>query len=267
MIDLQEVSGLPVFLEGTSLIFGKGMETVQPSERTFEEMKAFLMDNSYEFHKPGAYYMYRNVGSEKAIGNMNRNHLRYDMTVLEFGNIGQEFVKTVGHYHPFKPGTKLRYPEIYQILYGQAIFVMQKIQDDESKVEEVYLVEATAPENVVMLPGCGHVTVNIGAKPLVLANVVSDQFNSIYESYRKMKGAACYILDQQGKPKPLRNRLYGSLPMPKILKPKNHILQLPKEALYTTATKSPEKFKWLNFPEDFQKELSIEKLFEEMPSF
>jgi glucose-6-phosphate isomerase len=264
MIDLQEIAGLPVSLEGTSLIFGKGMETVQPSERTVDEMKPFLMNNNSEFTKPVAYYMYRNVGAKRDVATLNKNHLRYDMTVLDSGKIGQEFVKTIGHYHPFKLGTEVRYPEIYQILHGQAIFIMQKTEVNESKVEDVYLVNAASPEKVVMLPGCGHVTVNIGVEPLVLANVVSGQFASIYESYRKNKGAAYYILDQKGKPKLLPNKLYGSLPKPKILKPKNYFLTLSKEPLYTDATRCPEKFRWLNFPEGFQKELEIEKLFDDI---
>jgi glucose-6-phosphate isomerase len=267
MLDLHEVSGLPVLLEGTSLIFGEGMEIVQPSERTVDEMKSFLMNSNSEFPKPVAYYMYRNVGVKKDIGILNKNHLRYDMTVLEWGKIGQEFVKTIGHYHPFKPRTEVRYPEIYQILHGQAIFVMQKIKVSENKVEDVYLVQATAPEKVVMLPGCGHVTVNIGVEPLVLANIASDQFSSIYGSYKKIKGASYYVLDQEGKPRLLFNKLYGSLPKLKILKPKNYFLHLSKEPLYTAATRSPEKFRWLNFPEDFQKELEIEKLFDDISSF
>ncbi|MGQ9718463.1 MAG: glucose-6-phosphate isomerase family protein [Nitrososphaerales archaeon] len=36
--------------------------------------------------------------------------MRYDITVLESGKIGQEFVKMIGHYHPFKPGTKVNTP-------------------------------------------------------------------------------------------------------------------------------------------------------------
>jgi len=88
---------------------------------------------------------------------------------------------------------------------------MQKVEVDERKVENVYLVTATAPSKAVMLPSCGHVTVNIGSEPLVLANIVSDQFASIYGSYREMKGAAYYILEREGKPEPHPNKLYGSI--------------------------------------------------------
>ncbi|MGQ9718462.1 MAG: glucose-6-phosphate isomerase family protein [Nitrososphaerales archaeon] len=79
---------------------------------------------------------------------------------------------------------------MYEVIYGQAIFVIQEVEVDKRKMKNVYLVTATAPSKVVMLPGCGHVTVNIGSETFVLANIVSDQFASIYGSYREMKGAA-----------------------------------------------------------------------------
>jgi len=110
MIDLQKASGLPIALEDTRLILGKGMAVVEPSKRTVGEMKSFLLNGRAEFQKPIAYYMYRNVGFRKDVESLNKNHLRYDVTVIESGKIGQEFVKTIGHYHPFKPRTKVRYP-------------------------------------------------------------------------------------------------------------------------------------------------------------
>jgi glucose-6-phosphate isomerase len=157
-------------------------------------MKPFLLDGDAHFQKPTAYYMYRNVGLTEDVALLNCNHLRYDLTVLESGRIGREFVKTIGHYHPLKPGTNMQYPEIYEVIHGVAVLVIQKANNVEHKVSDACLAKITAPAKVVIPSGYGHVTVNIGSKPLVLANLVSDQFSSLYEPYRKMRGASYYIV-------------------------------------------------------------------------
>jgi glucose-6-phosphate isomerase len=186
-------------------------------------MKPFLLNGRAEFQKPVTYYMYRNVGFRKDEEILNKNRLRYDITVLESGKIGQEFVKTIGHYHAFKPRTKVRYLEIYKVIYGQAIFVMQEVEVDERKVKNVYLATATAPSKVVMLPVCGHVTVNIGSENLVLANIVSDQFASIYGSYREMKVSQSRV----------QTSFMAQFPSLKSLCPKMISLASRKELLYT----------------------------------
>jgi glucose-6-phosphate isomerase len=262
MIDLEKMSGLPIALEKTRLVFRNGLEEVEPATRTIEQMRPFLLDGNANFRKPIVYYMYRNVGLKKDREIFMENNLRYDLTVMENGKIGQEFVKTIGHYHPLKPGTKSRYPEIYEIIYGHALLIMQKIEEDESKIAEVCIVTATAGEKVVMLPGCGHVTVNISNGPLVMGNIVSNQFNSVYAPYKEKRGASYYILERNGRPEPYPNKLYGAILDPQILKPKQSFLNVSKGTpLYVTVSEDLEKFKWLNFPEEFLQELTTEKLF------
>jgi glucose-6-phosphate isomerase len=236
------------------------MDMVEATARTVREMKPFLMDAQAEFQRRIAYYMYRNVGLRRNLHDFSESHLKYDVTVMESGKIGREFIKTIGHYHPFKPGTATRYPEIYEVIYGHAMFIMQKIGADESGIEAVYVVPAaTAGEKVVMLPGCGHVTVNIGSTPLVMANIVSDQFISIYDPYRERRGACYYILDEKGEPKPEPNKVYGPVPRPTIVKPRERFLEFSKEIpLYTAAAEDLERVGWLDSPEQFRGQLTRE---------
>lgn len=262
MITLRNETGLPIALRNSTLIFGRGMLTVEPLTRAISEMRPFLMETQAEFQKPVAYYMYRNVGLRKNVDDFSENHLRYDLTVVESGKIGREFVKTIGHYHPFKSGTTSRYPEIYEVIRGNAMFVMQKIKTDEDKIEEVYIATATCGEKVVMLPGCGHVTVNIGSTPLVMANIVSNRFSSIYGPYRERRGACYYILEERGKPKLEPNKLYGPIPQPIMVRPRERCLGFFKGIpLYAAASEDPARFMWLNFPEQFGEQLSVENLF------
>jgi glucose-6-phosphate isomerase len=262
MIDLSEKSGVPITLSDTSLVFGEGMVTVEPATRAFSEMRPFLMDPKAEFRKPAAYYMYRETGLRKSIDGFSENHLRYDLTVMESGKIGREFVKTIGHYHPLKPGTATRYPELYEVIHGNAIFVMQKIGADENSIEKVYTVSATAGEKVLMLPGCGHVTVNTGNTPVVMANIVSDQFSSNYDPYRRKRGACYYVVEDYSKPKLEPNRFYSSVPHPLSVKPRDRVLGLSKEVpLYSAASKDPTRLRWLNYPEQFNEQLTVESAF------
>lgn len=263
MIELEKMSGLPIALENNRLVFRNGIEAVEPSTRTMDQMRPVLLDSEATFRKDIVYHMYRNTGFEKDKKTFKENNLRYDVTIIENGKIGQEFVKTLGHYHPLKPNEKSRYPEIYEIIYGHALFLMQRIEEDEGKVTEAYIVSATSGEKAVMPPGCGHVTVNIGRVPLVMANIVSNQFESVYSPYEEKRGASYYILERNGKPKLCPNKLYGGLPEPQILKPKERFLGLStRTPLYVAASKDIEKFRWLNFPEEFAQELEITRLFD-----
>jgi glucose-6-phosphate isomerase len=206
--------------------------------------------------------MYRRVCLSKDIDAFEKNHLRYDITVLEEGRIGDEFVKTVGHYHPFKAGTQTRYPEIYEVIHGHALFVMQKIGNSVNSVDAVYLVLAEVGEKAVMLPGTGHITVNLGNTPLVMANFVSDDFNSVYEPYRERRGAAYYILSRDGGIYILQNGAYDPIPEPRVLKPREIFLGLSLGVpLYVAASEDLERLRWLNFPEECEEELTVESLF------
>ena len=72
------------------------------------------------------YYMYRDLAKNKTDRRkIIENDLRYDITILAPVMLGKEFNKTVGHDHPIVPGTDITYPELYEVLKGEAIFLLQ----------------------------------------------------------------------------------------------------------------------------------------------
>jgi len=86
------------------------------------------------------YYMYRELSLGKKDALLMKEHgLRYDITVIPPRMMGCEFVKTAGHYHPLVPGTKSTYPEIYEVLGGEANYIMQK--PDNDGIEDVILIK------------------------------------------------------------------------------------------------------------------------------
>ncbi|MFH1394458.1 MAG: glucose-6-phosphate isomerase family protein [Candidatus Micrarchaeota archaeon] len=133
---------------------------------------------------PDMYYMYREV--------MRKGTIRFDITALPAKVTEKEYNKTYGHYHP-EAEQGLTYPEVYQILHGKAVFILQKKRVDGSV--DVTIVSAGQGDVLFIPPNFGHVTINSGDVPLVLSNLVSCSFSSSYDEYKKNKGAAYYYLE------------------------------------------------------------------------
>lgn len=149
--------------------------------RTVSQMRGVLRDDV-----PGdndVYYMYRNV--------YKKDDIRYDITLILPEALGSECAKTHGHYHPPSDGGEA-YPEIYQVLRGSAIFILQK--KNESGTVDVVVVDAKEGDVVLMPPDYGHISINNGEGPLVMANLVYEKFESEYGDVKGSKGAAYYYL-------------------------------------------------------------------------
>jgi len=186
-------------------IGGKRFEGVT---RYLDEMRMVLFDEKYaeRAENEPLYYMYRDISLSRKDGEvLEKFRVRYDITVIPPKLLGVEFVKTKGHYHPeAKEG--LSYPELYEVLSGEACFLLQKLE--RGKIVDVVAVEASEGDKVMIPPNYGHVTINTGRKILKLANIVSRDFSSIYEPYEEMRGA-CYYRTLDGW---VRNERYGEVP-------------------------------------------------------
>ena len=189
--DLSKTSGLALKLDTKKheLIFGGGMAKVSPAIRFLKDMKEVLVGK--DITKPDElYYMYRDLheaGDGKLI---RRNALRYDVTIIRADRLGNEFMKTAGHYHPGD------YGELYEVVSGEAWCLLQKPNaKDKRVIEDVILVKAKAHDKIVIPPGYGHILINAAKEDLVTSNWVSSEFSSEYELYKKAHGAAYYIFE------------------------------------------------------------------------
>lgn len=156
------------------------------------------------------YYMFRDLAkSDSDLEIIKSNHLRYDITRIPPGMLGSEYIKTVGHYHPKVPGTDVYYPEIYQVLEGSAIYLMQKAEPgEEDIVLDVAVIKAEKGDLVLVPPGYGHVTINSSEKTLEMANWVCRDFSSVYEPIKRLSGAAYFLLKDGF----AKNPLYTNVP-------------------------------------------------------
>jgi glucose-6-phosphate isomerase len=179
--------------------------------RGVADLKVVLQDES-AVNSDDAYYMHRGVFAseediEKAFYGDNR--LRYDITVIPPNTWGAEPAKTMGHFHD-----NINYPEVYQVLSGEVMWLMQKMEDNkieggDVKVKRFVAVRAKAGDIAVMLPGYGHVSVNISeTEPLVMADWLTWHQKSNYGPFKTKKGAAYYLVRENGSLKFMPNKEY-----------------------------------------------------------
>ncbi|MEM2948812.1 MAG: glucose-6-phosphate isomerase family protein [Candidatus Bilamarchaeaceae archaeon] len=154
-------------------------EEIESSIRTFSDMKDVLAEEPEE--EGDAYYMFRRV--------FQVNDIRYDITLIPDWTFGEERPKTYGHCHPIAEHG-LTYPEVYQLLDGEGVFILQRELRDGSFF--VSVVEAKAGDVVLIPPNFCHVSVNCG-KALLLANAVYNSFNPDYSLFKRNRGAAYYL--------------------------------------------------------------------------
>ncbi len=176
--------------------------------RTHEKMLEVLMDPK-GVGPTVHYYMIR--------GGVNQKNI----TVWEPGTVSGEYIKTYGHYHVGK------IEETYWILYGEGIVLLQKLATDakgnmiQDRVEEFRAISVKPGDSVHMDSGWGHLVANVGTTYLVTADDSPVDFeekdptslpgHADYKPVQKMRGFAYYVVEHEGKPALIRNKLYKEI--------------------------------------------------------
>lgn len=171
--------------------------------RTHEMMRDVLMDPAAP--GPAIHYHMIRGGSKK------RN-----ITIWESGMVGGEYIKAYGHYHVGA------LDETYWVVLGEGIILQQKLVDAKvpDVVEEFRAIRVEAGDEVYMPPGVGHLAINTGNTWLVTADDspvegasdnASMPIHADYESVKKMRGFAYYVVEQSGQPVLVPNKLYKEI--------------------------------------------------------
>lgn len=175
--------------------------------RTHEKMQEVLKNPDAKGPKEH-YYMIRG-------GTEMRN-----ITVWEPGKVGDEYIKTYGHYHIGQ------LDETYWFLLGEGIVLQQKLMEVDGKpqpdrVAEFRAMTAKKNDSVYMPPGYGHLVANTGGTYMVTADdspvdfgdrdPVSMPGHADYEMVKQMRGFAYYIVERDGKPALIKNPLYKEI--------------------------------------------------------
>ena len=191
------------------------------ASRTHEKMKEVLMDPTAE--GPAVHY------------HMIRGSNNQNITVWEPGKVGQEYIKTYGHYHVGDIS------ETYRVLSGEGIAVVQKRVasadgtpiDDE--IESIYAVHVKPGDTLYMPSEWGHLVVNIGDGFLVTIDDSPVSFDKVdpvsmpghadYEAVRRMQGFCYYVVERDGKPTLVKNSKYKKVPEIEIIQARDYPLK------------------------------------------
>ncbi len=262
---MKQLNTLPLatqFDEAANELYLDGNK-LTPAVRTIGEMADVIADkNFFASAKPkqSLYFMYRNVWRKE--DNSVFEGIGYDITVILPTPLGRELAKTLGHYHAVdeKSAAGHTFPEVYEVLQGKAIYVLQKLSDTNyvdkagGEINEFIAIEANAGDKVVIPPDYGHVSINAStSEALVMSNVPDGSVGKgDYSLFKKMHGAA-YYFNADGKTE--RNGGYKTAPELKKFaasgwKPNAKISDL-KENLYAAFLANPQRFKWLLAPDEF----------------
>ncbi len=185
------------------------LKNIKPDIRYLKDMKKVVYDKDWLKTAPKnmeLYYMYREV--------KKKDDLRYDITIIPGQMLGQEFVKTKGHRH-------LKCQEIYTVLKGEAIFLIQKVKG--KNIEQVFAIKMKKGNSITIPPKSDHITINPSSKELKLSNQISEKSKHNYGFIKKMKGA-CYFYIKDPSTKLgaswIKNKNYKKIPKLQFKKPK-----------------------------------------------
>ncbi len=154
------------------------------------------------------YYTYQGVCYKDDGALFNEHNLRFDLLVIKPGQIGKEYIKTIGQLHPLKNTGKETFPVYYEVLSGEAIFLLQRNRRD-NEVEEIMAIEAKNGDKVYIPSGYGHIIINPASEYLVVANLIEANFSPINEPFMEKSGAAYfYIKGDSGKGDWIKNPNY-----------------------------------------------------------
>jgi len=253
MKSLKATAGFDLYLnEDMSLSFAPVLGNLQPSARKFNDC-LYVLANPEAAGPEELYWMYRDLALPEHRKTMQDMGLRYDVTVIRPGKIGDEYIKTIGHYHPRMADSVFTWPEVYEVLHGEATYLLQSPGKTAGTLSDVTVMKVKAGEKAVIPPGYGHVTVNAGPEVLVMANWVSSRFASVYGEIGQLHGGGYYCREQSGNPVWLPNPYYAEVPEIRSLTPVDlpHWGFISGEPMYRLIANDPEKLRLLNEPQNY----------------
>ncbi|HBU07767.1 MAG TPA: glucose-6-phosphate isomerase [Candidatus Omnitrophica bacterium] len=250
MEDLSKTSGLGLKLDVKkhSLIPGKDLNKVKPEVRYLKEVKEALAEKSIT-EPEQLYYIYRGLRDIKDEDIIRRNKLRYDITVIRPGNLGNEYMKTAGQNH------RGDYGELYEVVYGKAWCLLQKKNTKNSRIiEDVILIKAVPGDKVVIPPEYGYTLINTGKTHLVVSRWVSSESSLEYELYKMRGGAAYFVFKDNLGERFEVNPYYQEVPKMRVARPLKKIEKFglsSQEPMYLLARSQAGKLDFLNNPDKY----------------
>lgn len=254
-------SGLPIVLneENWTLTFGGGLVIEDSSSKSINKLTHVLAQPQYASEEI-AFRFYKGIHFPQDEELLESNSLRYDITLLLPGLVGKERKKTTGHFHKLLPGLAYSHAELYEVIQGTALYILQPITDmtktgeQDMIVDQIITVEVHAGEKIIVPANCTHCTVNAGSGALVFSNLVLADGQNEYGGIGAKGGMGVYVLEKNGDLEITQNPRYN-LSNTKICKgaviPNDVMGTLTGKPTYTDFIENPKKFGYLKNPSNY----------------
>jgi glucose-6-phosphate isomerase len=250
-VDLRAVSGLDVALhdEAPALAFGRDVVHPDGERRRLLDVRSTLAD-------PGAcgpdhlYTIYMDVCRVQDHAALVEQSLLYGAVVYNHGRLGRERLRSQGHRHSRKPGTELRYSEVYEFWTGHGLVYLQK--ECEPVVTRAILVPVGPGDKVVVPLGWAHLTVASEDEPLAFGAWCARDGLLEYDELRSLGGPAHFIFADG---EVATNPRYAAVPDVEVFAPAElPLLGIPPDLpIYRAWQESPGLFEFLPRPELVQR--------------
>lgn len=246
--DLTTAAGIPLELEEGSIRTGPGVLVEQDLVRQLHELAQVTADPITEDGRRVEYRMLNGVRRDSD-DRLERLPVRYELTAMAGHSIGHEAAKTAGHVHVRPAGSSLGYPEVVEVLHGEAGFLIQDLEQgpEGPRSSRAWLVRARAGDRVVLPPELAHVTIDLGAGPLVFSDIIDRRAAGVYSAVARARGF-CWYVAADGELYP--NDRYTAIPELEVC----DAAEWSGEAggpLYSAFDSGPEDFVWLSEPDRF----------------
>lgn len=229
------------------------LEKLNPDTRELKDIEDVVWDKEWlkTAESFELYYMYRDLAeSKEEYDKIFANNLRYDITVIFPKMLGREFNKTFGHDHPIVPGTAITYPEFYEVLEGEAIFLLQDSINET--IKDVYAIKAKTGDKVIIPPNYEHLIINASDKNLKTCNWVCRTFGSnIYKPFKQRHGFSYYALKDINGIKWFKNENYTTIPELKLKEANNlYDFKIEKDKPVYDLVNNLAKLEFLKYPQN-----------------
>lgn len=207
MIDLLPASGLDLQLDPAHLTlqFGPGIAHPAAEIRTLDQVLPMLEDTGSRGPEH-LYTIYMDVCRGEDYLELCRQGLLYGTVIYNHGTVGRERLRSQSHIHSEKPGTGLRYSEVYEFWTGRGYVFLQK--ESAPVVTRAYLVRVQAGDKLVIPFGWAHLVVTDGEEVLSFGAWCARANTLEYAQLRALGGPCYYFLgDGTLQPNPRYSRV------------------------------------------------------------
>lgn len=258
-------SGLPLYIDEENHVMalsallkydGFGRKAVEKMQGLLANEENLPLDEMF-------YDVYRGIAFPKDEELLNKDNYRYDITIIMPGQINGECKKTSGHYHGWNPQKTNTYAEVYEVIKGTALYILQKSDNFDAenpadvRVDDLIFATVHEGETILIPPNYGHCSVNIGEGPLVFSNLAYVPCPVHYGPVKHFHGMSFYVMKKDNEIRLEANGRYVDVPAPKFATVKENPGLGIKFGVpvYESYMKNPEAFKFLGNPDPYVDEI------------